>query len=107
MTDPRDLRPALVMDLLRSLGGPTPAPAREQFLARRYPYTYAAEFVRDNVPSDLTLAGAAAVRSRFWRDRENVITVTDEGLARMLADCYLRENNVQGIPRDLHNPQEA
>lgn len=87
-------RPAIVHDLLDANGGPLPALTPERFILGRYPYTYAADFLRQNVPGLLSREEASLRRQQFAATRR----INDRRLAVILANCYLRENNVQGGP---------
>ena len=93
-------RMSVAMHINRSKGN--------RFIASRYPYTYATDFLRahdEMVPAwlrdrlDGSRGAASQVRSE-WAER---LGITDYDAAETLALAYITENNVQDVPLDLIN----
>lgn len=79
-----------------------------QFIPSRYPYTYAADFLRSHtelVPAwlrdqlDGSRGSASQVLSQ-WAER---LGIDDREAAEIVAQAYVVENNVQNVPADLIN----
>lgn len=83
-------------------------PSGLRFIAARYPYTYAADFLRSHhemVPAWLRdrLDGSRSAASQIRSEWAKAIGVTDYDAAETLALAYIVENNVQNVPADLIN----
>lgn len=81
-----------VANVLRDHGGDIPRPDTENIIPTRYPYTYAYDFFRQNVPGNLSRAECSQI-VKAWavknhREPYEVVCA--------LADAYLIHNNVQG-----------
>lgn len=77
-----------------------------RFIPTRYPWSYAADFLRgheDLVPAwlrdqmDGSRSAASQVISQ-WAER---LGIDDRVAAEVLAGAYIVENNVQGVPDEL------
>lgn len=86
-----------------------------QFSPTRYPYTYAADFLRSHagiVPDEI--AGASwrqfpsrGEASRMRRKWASELGMGDEDLARKFADAYLREHHINKPGSDLEDTKEV
>jgi hypothetical protein len=77
-----------------------------RFIPSRYPYTYAADFLRghpDMVPAwlrdelDGSRGSASQVRTK-WAER---LGIDDREAAEILANAYLEENKVEDVPNEI------
>lgn len=80
--------------------------SRSSYLPSRYPYTYAADFLRshwDLVPEDIRDgldSGSRGDASYARQQMASAWAVEDDALAIVLANGYLIENNVHGYEHD-------
>lgn len=79
---------------------------REAYLPSRYPYTYAADFLRahwDLIPEDIREELDPTSRGDASHARTQMASawaLEDEDLAKVLANAYLVEKNVRGHEHD-------
>lgn len=83
----------------------------EDYIPRRYPWTYSADFLRDHthvVPEewrgDLEEARSRSSASQATNRWAQALGVETVELARIFADCYLTEH---GIPLGMANTERA